>query len=572
MSEIRVGGRFRLGRKLGSGAFGDIYLGINVQTKEEVAVKLEPANSRHPQLPYEYRVYRILQKQTGIPKVYWFGKEGGFNVMIIDLLGPSLEDLFSFCNRHFTLKTVLMIADQLLTRLEYIHSKNFMHRDIKPDNFLIGCRDGDKKNIYVIDFGLTKRYRDRKTGFHIPYNEKKSLTGTARYASISTHKGIEQSRRDDLESLGYVLMYFNRGKLPWQGLPAKTKKEKYAKIREKKITTPIELLCKDFPSEFATYLTYCRQLRFVEDPDYDYLRSIFRNLFDKKGYVRDFLYDWRGKSRSGGKIRRMPKEGHDHQGHRRISGREAEARKKKYRDGEKKKRSGEMRQSYRDHDRGQVHDTRDRDRDRTRDRARDRDRTRDRDYAVRIRDRDRDHAVRIRDRDQAIVSDQDRDEEEPRPKVSTKSSKKISLRHRSARLDMETTRDAFARMSTDKNPRMKKTVLKSPKRNTRESDKGLPKCVSAEIRKRSLRDSAKTPDHTNLPKCVSAEIRKRSLRDVARVNEMPRSESERKIGSSNRLSRTPKTKKQSGLRRSKDGDTRKDEYSLGADGKVIATH
>lgn len=571
MSEIRVGGRFRLGRKLGSGAFGDIYLGINVQTKEEVAVKLEPANSRHPQLPYEYRVYRILQKQTGIPKVYWFGKEGGFNVMIIDLLGPSLEDLFSYCNRHFTLKTVLMIADQLLTRLEYIHSKNFMHRDIKPDNFLIGNRENDKKNIYVIDFGLTKRYRDRKTGFHIPYNEKKSLTGTARYASINTHKGIEQSRRDDLESLGYVLMYFNRGKLPWQGLPAKTKKEKYAKIREKKITTPIELLCKDFPAEFVTYLRYCRELRFVEDPDYDYLRSIFRKLFNKMGYEWDNCYDWREKARAGAKIRRMPKEGHDH---RRISGREAEARKKKHRDGEKKKRSGEVRQSYRDHDRGQVRDhdqghhrDRDRDRDRARDRDRTRDRTRDRDYAGRIRDRDRDRA---RERDQAIAPDRDRNEEEPlvRPKVSTKSSKKISIRHRSARNDIETTRDAFSRMSTDKNPRMKKITGRSPKRNTRESDKGLPKCVSAEIRKRSLRDNAKSNDHTNLPKCVSAEIRKRSLRaEHTDKPTMPRSESERKIGSSNRLSRTPKVKKQSSSRRSKDempGTT--------TDGQVIATH
>lgn len=283
--------QYRIGKKIGSGSFGDIYLGVNIISGEEVAIKLESIKAKHPQLEYEAKVYKTLAGGVGVPFVRWFGQECDYHAMVIDLLGPSLEDLFNFCNRRFSLKTVLLLADQMISRVEYIHSRNFIHRDIKPDNFLMGI--GKRGNqVNVIDFGLAKKYRDPKTHLHIPYRENKNLTGTARYTSINTHLGVEQSRRDDLESLGYVLMYFLRGSLPWQGLKAATKKQKYERIMEKKMMTPTESLCRGFPTEMAIYLNCCRSLRFDDRPDYSYLRKLFRDLFVREGYQYDYVYDW----------------------------------------------------------------------------------------------------------------------------------------------------------------------------------------------------------------------------------------------------------------------------------------
>ncbi|XP_046281935.1 casein kinase I-like [Marmota monax] len=290
-AEVVVGGKYKLVQKIGYGTFGDVYLAFNINTGQEVAVKVESQKAKFSKLVIESQIYKILEGGVGVPHIWWYGEEKGYNVLVMDLLGPNLEDLFNFCSRSFTMKTVLMLADQMISRIEYVHSKNFIHRDIKPDNLLVGIGN-DRNKLFLIDFGLAKRYRNDKTKQHIPYVEDKPLTGTARYASINAHLGIEQSRRDDMESLGYVLMYFNRTHLPWQGLNAATKKQIYEKISEKKRSTSVEVLCKGFPAEFAIYLNYCRRLPFEEVPDYKYLKELFRILFRTLNYHYDYIFDW----------------------------------------------------------------------------------------------------------------------------------------------------------------------------------------------------------------------------------------------------------------------------------------
>jgi serine/threonine protein kinase len=288
--EIRVGGRYRLGKKIGTGAFGEIFEGTDIFDNSSVAIKLEHNSVKYPQLLFEAKLLKSIPS-TGIPVMHWFGIAGEYNAMVMDLLGQNLEDLYNYCAKNFTLKTIIMIIIQMIERLKHVHDNHYIHRDIKPENFLIG-KDNTEKTIYLIDFGLAKRYRDEYTQIHIPLKENRNLTGTARYASCNAHNGLEQSRRDDMESIAYVILYFFRKKLPWQGLKCKDKNEKHAKIKELKMSITPEKLFEGIPKEFADYLTMVKKLGFEDEPAYKTYIQMFNKLFKAKEFEMDYIYDW----------------------------------------------------------------------------------------------------------------------------------------------------------------------------------------------------------------------------------------------------------------------------------------
>jgi len=299
-----VGSEYQVEAKIGSGNFGEIRIGKNLKSNEEVAVKLELmqlSKPKSPRLYLEYEFYKILGKYKGIPETYILDSfsDNKYNALVMELLGPNLYENFKFCDREFSLKTVLQIAIQILDIIEYVHSKHLIHRDIKPENFLIGHPLSDKENvIHIVDFGLSKKYINPLTGSHIPYREKSSLVGTSSFMSINAHMGIEQSRRDDLESLGYLLIYFLRGSLPWQWstLQSNTLKGKLIKTRDLKMATSIETLCEDCCNEtketMAMYFQIVRNLEFEEDPNYQQMKMLFTDLMKTKNLENDGNFDW----------------------------------------------------------------------------------------------------------------------------------------------------------------------------------------------------------------------------------------------------------------------------------------
>ena len=274
-------------KKLGKGSFGCIYEAI--YNNDHFALKFENIEKNANLLESEASIMNYL-KGPNIPFVKSYGTSGNYNILIMQLMGKSLEELFKE-KKMFSLKTVCLLGYQMITILEYIHNKHIIHRDIKPDNFVMGLNDLSKI-LYLLDFGLAKKYRSNVTLVQYPLINKKKLTGTPRYASINALRGFEQSRRDDLESVGYVLMYFLRGGLPWQGMHGKNKEDRYKNILQKKIDTSPYDLCKGFPEEFAKYIEYTRNMEYIEQPKYDTLREYFINIIQRENEDFDYIYDW----------------------------------------------------------------------------------------------------------------------------------------------------------------------------------------------------------------------------------------------------------------------------------------
>ena len=280
--------KYKAIKKLGEGSFGKVY---KAEYKGEYyALKFESHNEGQNLLEAEATIMSYL-KGPNIPLIKSFGFAGDYNILVMQLLGKSLEDIFNKLEM-FSVKTTAMLGYQMLNVLQYIHDKHIIHRDIKPDNFVMGIND---KNaiLYLLDFGLAKKYRSSKTLIQYPYIKRKKLAGTARYASIHALEEMEQSRRDDLEATGYVMMYFLRGNLPWQGLKVKAKDNRYQKILDKKKETSSAELCKNFPIEFQEFVEYTKNLEYEENPDYNKLRRNFYFLITKKLNNKfDLVYDW----------------------------------------------------------------------------------------------------------------------------------------------------------------------------------------------------------------------------------------------------------------------------------------
>ncbi|KAF9230019.1 kinase-like domain-containing protein, partial [Melanogaster broomeanus] len=209
-----IDGRYRLREVLGAGSYGKVYRATDLTHSKEVVAKIEHAGQISLTLRHEFSVLQHLAGVEGIPKPLWFGKEAAQNVLILNRLGPTLEEAFNACNRVFTLNTIAHIAEQLVDRLQDVHSVDYIHRDLKPSNILIG-REPNAHHIYLIDFSHATEYRHPKTRLHHSFRNNQCFIGTPMFAPINSHLGFEQGRRDDLESLAYIMIYFFHGRLPW---------------------------------------------------------------------------------------------------------------------------------------------------------------------------------------------------------------------------------------------------------------------------------------------------------------------------------------------------------------------
>ncbi|MES1907928.1 MAG: hypothetical protein MHM6MM_000954 [Cercozoa sp. M6MM] len=306
--------------RISGGSFGDIFSAVDFRTGDQFCIKVEKGSSSQPQLDFEYRVYgsinadleseaRSIHRLNGLetdpmnpvapqvelpkgfPRIRWCWIGGTLTMMGMELLGHTLETLFNACGRKFSNKTIAMLGIQIMDRLELLHSRNLIHRDVKPDNFLFGLHR-KSNTLHMVDLGLARKYRDPNTGMHIPFKEGRSLTGTPRYASIPAHKGHEQSRRDDFEAVAHMLLYFARGRLPWQGVKISEKNERNKRIGSIKMSTPVQSLCQGCAPQLLQFLIYCRNLKFQEDPNYAHCKMLFYDMLRDLNEKCDLVFDW----------------------------------------------------------------------------------------------------------------------------------------------------------------------------------------------------------------------------------------------------------------------------------------
>ena len=279
--------KFHCVEKIGEGSFGSIY---KAEYKGQYyALKIEKIGKNENLLENEAIIMNYL-KGPYIPYIKFYGSTSDYNILVMQLLGRNLENIFEE-KKSFSIKTVCMLGYQFVSILEYIHNKHILHRDIKPDNFVMGLNDLSEY-VYLLDFGLAKKYRSSRTLKQIPLVNKRKVVGTTRYASINALKGFEHSRKDDLEAAGYILIYFIKGKLPWQGITSKNKVDRYRKLLKSKIETTPKQLCEGLPEEFEKYISYTRNLEYLEQPDYEMLKGLFTSILKKTFLKFDYIYNW----------------------------------------------------------------------------------------------------------------------------------------------------------------------------------------------------------------------------------------------------------------------------------------